>query len=193
MFFFFFINPTYFLDRDEFKERWPDLVTEISERDRSVIIVEGGKPTAELTRYVEIPSPILGAFKDIEIVGDIEGPMPVEWYTDPEVQRDEDWTIDGPMPASWFVDQDEDKLREHQTSEKVDVSLLHRHKVLTLDTEEFTAQLEEIVAAVSESEHGRVIIFDDKKPIVEITVASEISGQNRQMLRRMPGGEQFWN
>ena len=119
--------------------------------------------------------------------------MPVEWYTDPEVQRDEDWTIDGPMPASWFVDQDEDKLREHQTSEKVDVSLLHRHKVLTLDTEEFTAQLEEIVAAVSESEHGRVIIFDDKKPIVQITVASEISGQNRQMLRRMPGGEQFWN
>ena len=57
--------------------------------------------------------------------------MPVEWYTDPTVQKDEDWKIDGPMPASWFADPRESKRPKYRMPEKVDVSVLHRHKVLT--------------------------------------------------------------
>lgn len=89
---------------DEFKERCLELVSEIGERGGSVVIFDGDVPVAELVGYVEKPNPAYGSLKGkIRIVGDIEGPMPVEWYTHPKVQTDADWAIDGPMPASWFT------------------------------------------------------------------------------------------
>ena len=89
---------------DEFKEQSLDLIAEVAERGGSVVIFDGDEPVAELTHYVEKPNPAYGSLKGrLKIVGDIEGPMPVEWYTDPKVQTDADWTIDGPMPASWFI------------------------------------------------------------------------------------------
>ena len=153
----------------EFKERCLDVIDEVSRGRGNVVIVDGDEPVAELSRYVELPNPARGAFKDIKILGDIEGPMPVEWYTDPNVLTDDDWDISGPMPASWFVDPDEGKPREYRKPDKVDVSILHRHKLLTLDTDEFVAQLDEVIEAITESRDGKVIIFfdDEDKPLVQ--------------------------
>lgn len=171
MFFFFILGPTWRLDTNEFKEHCREMISEITQRDGVVIINDDEKPVAKMTRYMEIPNPARGAFKDTKILGDIEGPMPVEWYTDPAVQTDEDWKIDGPMPASWFVDSHEGHTPEYRMPEKVDVSVLHRHKVLTLNTSEFTAQLVEVISAVVGSGDGKVIVFDDNKPLVELTAA----------------------
>ena len=97
---------------DEFKEQCLELVAEVAERGGSVIIFDGDEPVAELVRFVEKPSPAYGSMKgQIKILGDIEGPMPVEWYTDPNVQTDADWKIDGPMPASWFASPANDEER----------------------------------------------------------------------------------
>ena len=171
MFFFFILGPTWHLGTDEFKEHCREMIAEITKRDGVVIISEGEEPVAEMTRYVEVPNPARGAFNDIKILGDIEGPMPVEWYTNPAVQKDEDWKIDGPMPGSWFADPHEGKTPEYRTREKVDVSVLHRHKVLTLDVSEFAAQLEEVISAVLGSGDGKVIVFDDHNPLVQLTAA----------------------
>ena len=73
MFFFFILGPTWRLDTDEFKEHCREMIAEIAERDGVVIINEGEDPVAEMTRYVEIPNPARGAFKDIKILGDTEG------------------------------------------------------------------------------------------------------------------------
>ena len=168
------------LDAGEFKERCLELIAEIY-RDWGVLIVtDANIAVAEVTRYVESPGGGYGSLKgQVEILGDIEGPMPVEWYTDPNVQTDEDWDITGPMPASWFVDPNEGKPREYRMPEKVDVSVLHRHKILTLGTDEFVAQLEEVIAAISASEDGLVIVFDDEKPLVQMKPSKRIpdSGQ----------------
>lgn len=169
MFFLFVFGPTYRLGPEQFKERCRELIQEISQRDTPVIIVDDNEPVVELTRYVEISNVAYGAFKDIDILGDIEGPMPVEWYTEPDIQMDDDWEFGGPMPASWFIAPDDNVLPEPPKQSKVDVSVLHRHKLLTLDTEEFASQLDEIVVAVSQSQNGKVIIFDGKDPIVQMT------------------------
>lgn len=171
MFFFFILGPTWHLDTDEFKEHCREMIAEITERGAVVIINEDEDPVAEMMRYVEIPNPARGAFKEIKILGDIGGPMPVEWYTDPAIQKDEDWKIDGPMPGSWFADPHEGKPLEYRMPEKVDISVLHRHKVLTLDVSEFTAQLEEVISAVVGSGDGKVIVFDDDNPLVQLTAA----------------------
>ena len=173
----------YALSTAEFKEQCLEMIAEITKRGSGVIIFDGDKPVAELARYLEWPNPAYGSLKgQVRIVGDIEGPMPVEWYTDTEVQKDEDWKIDGPMPASWFADPGEGEPPEYQKPEKVDVSILHRHKLLTLDTREFIAQLEEIIAAVFESTDGKVIVFDDEKPLVQITRYEETSGAGYEAL-----------
>ena len=162
------------LSTDELKEQWLETIAEITKRGGSVIIFDGGKPVAELTRYVEPPLGGYGSLKGtVQILGDIVGPMPVEWYTHPDVQTDADWEITGPMPASWFGNPHEGKPSQYEMPEKVDVSMLHRHKLLTLYTGEFIAQLEEIIAAVSSSADGKVIIFDDDKPLVQITRCTE--------------------
>ena len=156
------------LRTDEFKERCLELIAEIYQEGGSLIVADGDGPAVEITRYVQPPLGGYGSLKGVEILGDIEGPMPVEWYTDPNVLTDDDWDISGPMPASWFIEPDEVKSREYRMPETVDVSILHRHKFLTVNTGEFTAQLDEIIAAVSESEDGKVAIFDNEKPLVQI-------------------------
>lgn len=171
--FFFILGPKWHLDTDGFREHCREVISEITQRDGVVMIEDGEAPVARMTRYVEIRDPAYGAFKDVKILGNIEGPMPVEWYTDPKIQADEDWTIDGPMPASWFADPYEGQPPEYQHPEKVDVSILRRHKLLTVDTGEFIAQLEDILVAVSETKDGKVIIFDDENPLVEVTRCKE--------------------
>ena len=156
------------LRTDEFKERCLELIAEIYRDGGALIIADGDGPAAEMTRYVQPPLDGYGSLKDkIEILGDIEGPMPVEWYTDPNVLTDDDWDISGPMPASWFIE-DEVKSREFRMPEKVDVSILHRHKFLTVNTSEFAAQLDEIIAAVAESYDGEVAVFDGEKGLVQL-------------------------
>lgn len=169
------------LDVAEFKERCCELIADVAERGGGVIILCKDEPVAELVRYVEPPLGGYGSLKGkVEILGDIEGPMPVEWYTDPNVQTDEDWDISGPMPASWFVDSNEGKPREYRKPEKVDVSTLHRHKFITVNISEFVAQLDEIITAVSESEDGKVAVFDDQKGLVELGRYEQIPGVGRQ-------------
>ena len=169
------------LNAAEFKERCLELIAEIYRDEGVLIVTDGNKAVAEVTRYVEPPLGGYGSLKGrVEILGDIEGPMPVEWYTDPKVQTDEDWDISGPMPASWFVDPNEGKPREYRKPEKVDVSVLHRHKFLTVDVDEFAAQLDEIIAAVSESEDGKVAVFDDEKGLVQLKRYDETHGAGRR-------------
>ena len=101
------------LDACEFKAQCLELIAEVAKRGGSVIIFDGDEPVAELMHYVEPPLGGYGSLKGrVKIVGDIEGPMPVEWYTHPDVQTDEDWTIDGPMPASWFASANEVEKQE---------------------------------------------------------------------------------
>ena len=158
------------LDVAEFKDQCRELIAYVAERGGRVIVWCEDEPVAELVRYVQPPLRGYGSLKGkVEILGDIEGPMPVEWYTDPAVQTDDDWDISGPMPASWFIAPDDVRRLGRQVPELIDVSILHRHKLLTLDTDEFAAQLEEIITAVSESTDGKVIIFDDEMPLVQIT------------------------
>ena len=171
------------LDVAEFKDQCRELIAYVAERGGRVIILCEDEPVAELVRYVQPPLRGYGSLKSkVEILGDIEGPMPVEWYTDPAVQTDDDWDISGPMPASWFVDPNEGKPREHRKPERVDVSILHRHKFLTVNTSEFVAQLDEIIAAVSESKDGKVAVFDDEKGLVELDRYEQIPGAGRQHL-----------
>ncbi len=158
------------LDVAAFKDQCRELIAYVAEHGGRVIVLCEDEPVVELVRYVQPPLRGYGSLKGkVEILGDIEGPMPVEWYTDPSVQTDDDWDISGPMPASWFTAPDDVRLLEHQAPELIDVSILHRHKLLTLDTDEFVAQLEEIITVVSESTDGKVIIFDDEMPLVQIT------------------------
>jgi len=155
---------------DEFKERCLELIAEIYRDGGTVIIADDDGVGVEMVRYVESPLAGYGSLKGkIKILGEIEGPMPVEWYTHPDIQTDDDWDISGPMPASWFAYPDGDEQPEYQMPDKVDVAILHRHKLLTVGTGEFAAQLEEIMAAISGIDDGKVIIFDDEKPLVEIT------------------------
>ena len=154
---------------DEFKERCPELIAEIYRDGGVLIVTDGNMAVAEVTRYVEPPLGGYGSLKGkVQILGDIEGPMPVEWYTHPDVQTDNDWDISGPMPASWFVNPNEGTPKQPREPNKVDVSILHRHKFLTVDVGEFAAQLDEIIAAVSESEDGKVAVFDDEKGLVQL-------------------------
>ena len=145
------------------------MIADVAERGGGVIILCEDEPVAELVRYVQPPLSGYGSLKGkVKILGDIEGPMPVEWYTDPAVQTDDDWDISGPMPASWFVSPNEGTPKQRREPDKVDVSILHRHKFLTVDVGEFAAQLDEIIAAVSESADGKVAVFDDEKGLVQL-------------------------
>ena len=116
---------------DEFKERCLELIAGIYQDGGALIVGDGYGAAAEITRYVELPLAGYGSLKGkVKILGDIEGPMPVEWYTDPNVLTDDDWDISGPMPASWFAYPDQGDLPEYQMTDKVDVAILHRHKLL---------------------------------------------------------------
>ena len=185
MFFFFFVGPTWNLSGDEFKERCVELVTEVAERDGSVIIFDGDEPLVAMSRYEAPPLAGYGSLKGkVQILGDIEGPMPVEWYTNPDVQTDDDWDISGPMPASWFVDPDEGRPSRPRTQFDVDVSTLRRHKFLTVNIGEFTAQLDEIIAAVADSYDGKVAVFDEEKGLVQLKRYEGTPGVGRRHLTR---------
>ncbi len=173
----------YALGTDEFKERCLELMGEIAERGGSVIIFDGDDPAVELVRYVEPPMPGYGSLKGkVQILDDIEGPMPVEWYTHPDVQTDDDWDISGPMPASWFVSPDAGKPKQRREPDKVDVSILHRHKFLTVSISEFTAQLDEIIAAVSKSNDGEVAVFDDGRGLVQLKQYAVTPSNSRRLV-----------
>lgn len=170
---------------DEFKERCLELIDEIYRHGGALIVADGDGAGVEITRYVQPPLGGYGSLKDkVQILGDIEGPMPVEWYTNPDVQTDDDWDISGPMPASWFIESDAVKSREYRMPEKVDVSILHRHKFLTVNTSEFTAQLDEIIAAAAESYDGEVAVFDEEKGLVQLKRYEETSGDSSSERRR---------
>ena len=184
MFFFVSSKPTWYLSGDEFKERCAELVAEIGQSNGSVIIYEGDEPLVSMSRYEAPPLAGYGSLKDkVQILGDIEGPMPVEWYTNPDVQTDDDWDISGPMPASWFIQPNEVKSREFRMPEKVDVSILHRHKFLTVNTSEFAAQLDEIIAAVAKSYDGAVAVFDEEKGLVQLKRYEGTPGDSTSDLR----------
>lgn len=148
----------------QFKERCLELVTEVYRDGGAPIVTDDDGARVERVRYVELPLAGYGSLKGkVKILGDIEGPMPVEWYTD------DDWDISGPMRASWFAYPEQGDLPEYQMTDKVDVGILRRHKLLTVDSKEFSAQLDEIMAAIFGIDDGKVIVFDDEKPLVEIT------------------------
>ena len=49
------------LDAGEFKARCLEVIAEVSEGGGSVVIVAGGEPAVEVTRYVEMPLPGYGS------------------------------------------------------------------------------------------------------------------------------------
>lgn len=170
MFSFFFLGSVLRLDTDEFKRNCREVITRISQQDETVLIIDGDKPLAQITRYEEPPLAGYGSLKGkVEILGEIDVLMPVEWYTQPDVQTDEDWRIDGPIPASWFDDPQSDNPTDLPMPGQVDVSVLNRHDFITVNIGEFVAQLDEIIAAVSENKDGVVAVFDEKQGLVQMT------------------------
>lgn len=165
-----FCGPTWRMGTDEFRRHCPYIIMRIRQRDETVIILDDERPLAQITRYEQPALAGYGSLKGkVEILGDIEGPMPVEWYTDPDVQTSEDCDTTGQMPASGFIQPDEVKRWDDRMLEPVDVSLLQRHDFLTVNVGEFVAQLDEIVVAVSGSNEGVVAVFDDEKGLVQMT------------------------
>ena len=81
-------KPLHFIDVHDLENRVAETVAKVSSGEQEFVITQDGKPVSRLTRYEPNPQPkrpkqtmVFGEFRDqIEILGDIVGPMPEEWY-----------------------------------------------------------------------------------------------------------------
>ena len=74
----------------EFKAKCLKLMDEVAESGEEIIITKNGRPVSRLAPYREKPSLAFGRNRDnIRILGDIVGPMPAEWYEDPDDSQED--------------------------------------------------------------------------------------------------------
>ena len=80
--------PTRFIDFSELETRLAETIAEVSSANQEFVITQNGKPVSRLTAYEPLPGDektkrtmVFGEHRDqIQILGDIVSPMPVEWY-----------------------------------------------------------------------------------------------------------------
>ncbi len=90
-------NQQHFIDVHDLENRVAETVAKVSTGKQEFVITQNGKPVSRLTRYEPLSEAtppkqtlVFGEFRDqIEILGDIVGPMPEEWYAK-EDDSDED-------------------------------------------------------------------------------------------------------
>ena len=79
-------KPLHFIDVHDLEKRVVETVAKVSNGEQEFVITQDGKPVSRLTRYEPQPkrpkqTMVFGQHRDqIEILGDIVGPMPEEWY-----------------------------------------------------------------------------------------------------------------
>ncbi len=74
----------------EFKAKCLKLLDEVAESGEEIVITKNGRPVSRLLPYQEKPRSTLGRDRDIiQIVGDIVGPMPEEWFDAAEGSEEE--------------------------------------------------------------------------------------------------------
>ena len=65
----------------EFKAKCLKLMDEVAESGEEIVITKNGRPVSRLLPYRQKPHSPFGRDRDIiQIVGDIVGPMPAEWF-----------------------------------------------------------------------------------------------------------------
>jgi prevent-host-death family protein len=64
----------------DFKAKCLDVLDQVAERRESVVVTKRGKPVARVVPIINRPKSLWGAMKgELEIRGDIVGPLAVEW------------------------------------------------------------------------------------------------------------------
>jgi prevent-host-death family protein len=84
----------------EFKAKCLKLMDEITKTREPIIITKRGKPIAKLMPADEQPTSLFGYMKgkgQMEIIGDIVGPLEVEWNAEKEADSYEDDELYGPL------------------------------------------------------------------------------------------------
>ena len=72
----------------EFKARCLKLMDEVAENGGEIVITKNGRPTARLVAYRQKPQTLFGIDRGrLEIVGDLDDPMDVEWDAESDPDR----------------------------------------------------------------------------------------------------------
>ena len=75
----------------EFKARCLKLMDEVAESGAEIVITKNGRPVSRLVPYRRKPKSLFGIDRGrLEILGDIDGPLDVEWEAETGQLRDED-------------------------------------------------------------------------------------------------------
>ncbi len=77
-----------YIEVQDLENQVAETIAKVSTGEQEFVITQNGKPVSRLTRYepqAQAKPPkqtlVFGEFRDqIEILGDIVGPMPEEWY-----------------------------------------------------------------------------------------------------------------
>ena len=81
-------NSINYIEVQDLENQVAETVAKVSNGQQEFVITQNGKPVSRLTRYESQAQPerpkqtlVYGQHRDdIEILGDIVGPMPEEWY-----------------------------------------------------------------------------------------------------------------
>ena len=74
----------------EFKAKCLKLMDEVAETGEEIVITKNGRPVSKLVPCDEAPETWFGRHRDnIRILGDIVGPMPREWWDDPDDEAED--------------------------------------------------------------------------------------------------------
>ena len=75
----------------EFKARCLKLMNEVAESGAEYVITKNGRPVSRLVPYRKKPTSLFGIDRDrLEILGDIDEPLGVEWEAATGLIREED-------------------------------------------------------------------------------------------------------
>ena len=75
----------------EFKAKCLNLMNEIAENGAEYVITKNGRPISRLVPYHRKPTSLFGIDRErLEILGDIDEPLDVEWEAAADKSREED-------------------------------------------------------------------------------------------------------
>ena len=77
-----------FIKASEFKAKCLKLMDEVAASGEEIVITKHGRPVSRLTPYRKKPKALFGRYRDnIRILGDIVGPIDVEWEAEADPDR----------------------------------------------------------------------------------------------------------